>query len=251
MTTSKKAVATRRKAPAPVVQPISQYDKMLELAITGNADLDSLKELIALKNADEDRQAEKAMTVALGAFQADQQVIAKDKASHNAKYASLAGTISQLQENMSKHGLSRSWEPLQDKERGIGITCTISHDGGGRRHATLWAEADTSGNKNDIQAMGSTVSYLERYTLYAALGITSAEMIDDDGRMAGKTEALVTTADIKKLTTLLAEAKADVPKFLEAFFIETLEQLPKLKVAQATAVLNRKIKETKNVQAAK
>ena len=46
------------------------------------------------------------------------------------------------------------------------------------------APLDTSGGKNNIQAMGSAVSYLERYTLLAITGLSTKEM-DDDGRGAG------------------------------------------------------------------
>jgi hypothetical protein len=47
--------------------------------------------------------------------------------------------------------------------------------------AVLEGAPDTSGSKNSIQAVGSTVSYLERYTLLAATGLAAKDQ-DDDGR---------------------------------------------------------------------
>ena len=41
----------------------------------------------------------------------------------------------------------------------------------------MTALADKTGSKNAVQAIGSTVTYLQRYTLIGALGITTA---DDD-----------------------------------------------------------------------
>lgn len=245
--TAKKAVAKRGASAPAVVTPINQFDHMIELAITGNADLDKLQKLMDMKVRYDEIEAEKIFNSALATFQSKQAIIAKDQTGHqDKKYASLAGSIAQVQELMTENGLSRSWEMHQHEEK-ISVTCTITHTSGHSRSATLTAGADMSGSKNAIQGIGSTVTYLERYTFYAALGIASAEMIDDDGKDYGKILAeVVTAADIKSLEKLLKASKADVPKFLDAFLIESLDQLPRIKVAQATAVLNRKIKEQSN-----
>jgi hypothetical protein len=41
--------------------------------------------------------------------------------------------------------------------------------------------ADATGNKNPVQQIGSTVTYLQRYTLLAATGLATSDS-DDDGR---------------------------------------------------------------------
>ena len=244
--TAKKAVAKRGVTAPAVVTPINQFDHMIELAITGNADLDKLQKLMDMKVRYDEIESEKIFNSALASFQSKQAIIAKDQVGHqDKKYASLAGTVAQVQELMTENGLSRSWEMHQNEDK-ISVTCTITHVGGHMRTATLTAGADMSGSKNAIQGIASTVTYLERYTFYAALGIASAEMIDDDGQYEKVLTELVTKADIKMLEKLLKESKADVPKFLDAFLLQSLDQLPKIKMAQATAVLNRKIKESKN-----
>jgi len=53
-----------------------------------------------------------------------------------------------------------------------------------------------SGNKNPIQAIASTVSYLERYTLLAITGLTTKDM-DDDGKNAGGAIGLYEQWEIK------------------------------------------------------
>jgi hypothetical protein len=60
------------------------------------------------------------------------------------------------------------------------VTCIISHRDGYFEETTLSAGRDESGSKNSIQAVGSTLTYLQRMTLKAALGLAAAE--DDDGR---------------------------------------------------------------------
>ena len=49
------------------------------------------------------------------------------------------------------------------------MTCVVSHRLGHSEENTLTAGRDESGNKNNIQAVGSTITYLQRYTLKAAL----------------------------------------------------------------------------------
>jgi len=44
----------------------------------------------------------------------------------------------------------------------VTITCIISHRDGYREENSLSAAADTSGEKNPIQAIGSTLTYLQR-----------------------------------------------------------------------------------------
>lgn len=76
-------------------------------------------------------------------------------------------------------GLSYDWEPIQEGAK-IKLSCILSHVGGHSRRVTLEAGPDDSGGKNSIQAVGSTLSYLERYTLLAIMGIAARGM-DDDG----------------------------------------------------------------------
>jgi hypothetical protein len=78
----------------------------------------------------------------------------------------------------------------------------------------LRAGADQSGAKNSIQAIGSTISYLQRYTLKAALGLAAAN--DDDGKASGSTEASLTQADIDGLVSLIAETNSNLDLVLTA-----------------------------------
>ena len=60
------------------------------------------------------------------------------------------------------------------------MTCVLSHRDGYSEETTLTAGADDSGKKNSIQAIGSTTTYLQRYTLKLALGLATQDR-DDDG----------------------------------------------------------------------
>ena len=81
---------------------------------------------------------------------------------------------------MAAHGLSYRFRTIQDGA--IKVTCILSHKSGHSEENTLSGPADASGSKNAIQAIGSTLTYLQRYTLTQALGLAASD--DDDGRSA-------------------------------------------------------------------
>jgi hypothetical protein len=83
---------------------------------------------------------------------------------------------------MAPFGLAVMWIPSQSKGQ-VTITCRITHSAGHHEDFTMSAPEDTSGLKSPIQAIASTKTYLERYTLLAGLGLSSRELgdRDDDG----------------------------------------------------------------------
>jgi hypothetical protein len=156
---------------------------MLQMAVQQGADLDKLEKLMGLQERWEATQARKAYVIAMGEFKAHPPVLYKNKAvsygqtSYNhATHDEVTGKVAA---GLAAHGLSHRWNVEQDPAR-ISVTCTITHVGGHSESVTLSAAADQSGGKNAIQAIGSAVSYLERYTLLAATGLSTSEGSDDD-----------------------------------------------------------------------
>jgi ERF superfamily len=82
----------------------------------------------------------------------------------------------------SANTASHSWKMNQEGQW-IKVTCILTHELGHSEETTLMGAPDNSGSKNAIQAVGSTVTYLERYTLLAACGL-STKGSDNDGRGA-------------------------------------------------------------------
>ncbi len=81
---------------------------------------------------------------------------------------------------LSKYGLSYRWRTSAEPNEPVRVTCIVSHREGHCEENSLPAPRDDSGSKNNIQAIGSTVTYLQRYTLKAALGLAVSH--DDDGQ---------------------------------------------------------------------
>ena len=150
-----------------------------------------IEKMMDLSERNEKNIARKAYHEAMAAFKANPPEIGKDKkvsfdvgnrtTSYN--HASLANVTGKINRALSEHGLSAGWTTVQN-EKGITVTCTITHKFGHGESTTLTAAPDTSGSKNAIQAIGSTVSYLERYTILALTGLATHDM-DDDGKEGG------------------------------------------------------------------
>lgn len=153
--------------------------QMLQIAVEQNADLDKLEKLMELQERWDATNARKSYVAAISAFRSECPAIEKTRKAHNSMYAGLAESIEAIKDVLSRHGLSHSWATDQ-KDGLVTVTCTVTHVEGHHESTSLSAAPDTSGSKNSIQAIGSTVSYLQRYTLYALLGLASKDQ-DTDG----------------------------------------------------------------------
>jgi hypothetical protein len=168
-----------------VVQPQTAITPMamLQMAVSQNADLDKLEKLMQLQERYEKNEARKAFTQALSDFKAVGITIGKDKhvkfGNTEYNHATLGNICNILGAELSKYGLSYRWNTDQNEGK-IKVTCVLMHVLGHSESVSLESGADSSGSKNSIQAIGSTVSYLQRYTLLAITGTATQEQ-DDDG----------------------------------------------------------------------
>lgn len=185
MSAAEKQVAQRM---ADVV-PMSSTDAFIQQAIQANAPVETLERLFDLKLRHEASEARKAFYEAMQRFQrikpdlpkTDSVSFGNGKTSY--KFCPLSEIEKRLREPLDKCGLSFRFENLRDAES-FGIKCIVSHVQGHSESTSMFAPPDGSGNKNAIQGIGSTSTYLQRYTLIAAFGLTTADE-DDDGEATG------------------------------------------------------------------
>jgi len=211
--------------------------KLLEIAIAQNVDIEKLEKLMAMQERWEEREAEKAFTRAMSAFRSKPLAIEKDqKVSYKTDkglieywHASLANESNVIAEAMAPHGLSFRWLTEQDMQGGglITVTCIVSHIDGHSERTPLSGGPDQSGGKNNIQAVGSTVQYLKRYTLEAAAGVATYDPLDDDGRTGGGSAGpeLISAEQVKQLRAKIKEIGADEEKFCKVCKVESLDQI--------------------------
>jgi hypothetical protein len=151
---------------------------LLKMATMQGADLAKLEKLMELQFRWEDNQAKKAFVTAMNAFKAHPPEIQKNKGAAfqgrgsavSYRYATLDNVCDQITSSLGEHGISHRWK-VDQKDSMIRVTCILTHDMGHSEETTLEGHADETGAKNAIQAIGSTVTYLQRYTLLAATGL--------------------------------------------------------------------------------
>jgi hypothetical protein len=178
-------------APASPVTPMH----LLQLATAQGADLEKLEKLMALQERWEQNEARKAYNRAFADFKAEAVSIVRNKMVTDGplrgkSYAELFAVVDAVTPALSKHGLRASWRLTKDEPGWLEVTCTMTHTLGHSESVAMGGPPDAGGAKNSIQARASTVTYLERYTLLAATGL-SARGQDDDARSAGGTSNAV------------------------------------------------------------
>jgi hypothetical protein len=182
---------------AVVKEPAASQDAMfalIERAVFDPAcDVSKLERLLAVKKELDADNARKAFVVALSHFKENPPDVLKSKSvGYNTtdggtvgyKHATLDKASSIIGAAAAKFGLSHRWNVDQSKEGKIKVTCILTHSMGHSESVTMECQPDVSGKKNAIQAIGSAVTYLQRYSLFASYGIASKD--DDDGAKAGK-----------------------------------------------------------------
>jgi len=234
-------VIMEEKKEIEAMQPVSQApSRLIELAVSKGADLDKLEKLLALQERYERNEAKKYYNKAMSEFKAKPPEINKDRTvsygSTKYNHASLYNVTEKINSELSKYGLSASWITAQNGS--ISVTCRITHVKGHSEETTLSAPADTSGSKNGIQAIGSTVTYLQRYTLLALTGLATYD--DDDGRGSEPAADCINEMEKAVIERLIKEKGVNLAAFLKAFHVESLDALPKSRNAQAVAALRAK-----------
>jgi hypothetical protein len=190
---------------------------MLNRAVSSGADLDMIEKLMNLQERWEAGNARKAFEHALAAAKGEIPIVIRNATGHNdKKYADFAAIAKAIDPILGRHGLSYRFKTVQT-DKAITVTCVLFGHGHSEETA-LTAGADTSGNKNAIQAIGSTLTYLQRYSLVQMLGLAAAK--DDDGNASSEQpytppEGSITQRQVDNLIELLEDKGASRKAFLQ------------------------------------
>lgn len=166
-------------------------DQFIQRAIESGSNVDVLERLFELKQRHDAIESKKAFTRAMQQFQSIKPVLTK---SSKVKFSTIKGTTEYtfcalsdmekaLKDPLSRCGLTYRFENITTDST-FGIRCVVTHVYGHSEYTEMTAPRDDSGNKNAIQGIGSTSTYLMRYTLIAAFALTTADE-DNDGQTSG------------------------------------------------------------------
>jgi len=222
-----------------VVQAEEPSANLLELVIRRNLPLETIEKVMELQERHERNEARKAFFDAKAEFKANMPTVIRDKKNQQYKstYASENALIGTLNPHLSKFGLETSFD-FPKGETGLSVTCILSHRQGHSESVTLSGPIDTSGSKNPLQQVKSTVTYLRKATFEAILGIASSDAeSDDDGNAAGGN---ITTEQAAEITALIGKvAYVDGGKaFLNWLGVDSAATIPASDYKKAVSALN-------------
>jgi hypothetical protein len=219
---------------------------MVAQAVSQGANIEVLEKLMGLQERWEANQARKAFEAAMADAKAKMPAIVKNKLVDfvgktgirtHYKHETLDEVVHTVEPHLAQYGLHPRFRTDSSQPGFVTVACRISHRDGYSEENSLTAPVDTSGNKNAIQAIGSDVTYLQRYTLKAALGLAASE--DDDGRGAGSGDT-ITDEQAHRLLDLINETEADAARFCKFFKVGSVPDLPAGRFDEAVRLLNLK-----------
>lgn len=179
--TNKRDVSRIDSAPVP-----SNPMEMLALAAHRGVDMEQLRMFMDLNDRHEKAVAKKAYMEALAAFKKNPPKVIKDltNTQYKSKYASLGNLVNTVNQALGEHGLNARWSLAQEGNV-IKVACILSHTLGHSESVDLQSVPDSSGSKNPLQQIKSTITYLEGATFQAITGIVASNEGDDDGNGSG------------------------------------------------------------------
>jgi len=221
------------------VTPPDQITAMtlIDKAVSSGMSVETLDRLMDLGDRIDAKRAQQAFNVAISEFQATCPTIVKLKEMRTGNavslYAPLGDIAEQIRETLRKCQLSFRFRIEDLDGGGIRVTCIVAHSQGHAEETSMRGDADTSGSKNAIQSIGSTVTYLQRYTLVGALGLTTADS-DMDGRLH---PTVLTKEQLSEMQDRIKAADVNLPKFLAYMKVEALGDIKSADFAKADQAL--------------
>ncbi len=177
-------------------------------------DVEKMQRLLDMHERIQKNQAQVEFNSALAAMQCDIPSIAERGKGHGTiRYATLEDINDVVKPIMQRYGFAMAFK-VEHHQGGINVTGVLMHRAGHREETTMLLPNDTSGSKNAVQAVASSVSYGKRYVMCAMLNITTRGE-DDDGNAAAPVKT-VTAAQAAQLARLLAKCSAKAQEAFEA-----------------------------------
>lgn len=239
----------------PPIVPVNETTALISMieraARDPSVDIEKFERLMLMKERVESDLAKKAFNAAASMAKGEIGPIAKNrvvdftsaKGRTNYRHEDFAEVARTVDPILSKYGLSYRYRASQEAGK-LKVTCVLSHNDGYSEETTLEAAEDHSGNKNSIQAIGSSATYLQRQTLKLALGLSASDH-DDDGR-ASEGPALISEEQRETLISRIIEVGADPVAFTSFCGVSNIADLPAKDFRQAMVALDAKAKARKD-----
>jgi len=185
MTTAIAKPASLPLAPEPPGDVTGLAVVIERLAANPDVDVAKLEKIIDLQERILQHNARAAFNEAYAEMQRELPVIVERGRTNTGKYAPLEDIVEIVRPIITRFGFALSHKTEWPDKETVRVVGILTHKQGAERTSEFLSSADESGNKNDIQGLGSAISYGRRYTTNDLLNIVTRGQ-DDNGRAAGK-----------------------------------------------------------------
>jgi hypothetical protein len=252
------AVISRKRVPK-VRDTDSLMGAIISAGTTPGVNVENIERMANLYERLEAKKAERAFNVALVAMKPELPVIDRrgrievrakgptgqrdGEILQSTSFAYWEDIDEAITPILAKHGFVLTFRCGSLPDGRITVTGVLSHDGGHSTETTMTLPLDSTGSKNNVQAVGSSTSYGKRYTATLLLNIrTKGE--DDDGKAGGES-ACIDESQAIQLTDLAAKAFPDpkgtahlIARICKKFGIENTTQMKSSDFQAACRLLN-------------
>ena len=205
----------------------SQATAMMQIisraAADPSCDLDKMERLLGMKERIDKEENSRQFNADMASMQIEMPSVAERGSGHNIKYATFEDINDVAKPIMSKYGFAVSFKVVET-DRGVRVTGLLLHRSGHREETEMTFPSDTSGSKNAVQALGSSISYAKRYIMSAMLNITTRG--EDDNGFAAVPDAIVSFSQAAELNALLSRCKPETQTGVSNIYgdLETLSK---------------------------
>lgn len=221
--------------------PANFLEVIKQVALDPSVDVQKMHGLLDIQERLMNKQAEMSFTSALTVLQNDLPRIKQDgKIMHGnrliASYAKYETIDTAIRPLLMANGFALRFntEPIGDR---VLVSGTLSHKDGHSITNTIPLDIDKGPARNNVQSVGSTISYGKRYLVGMLLNLVF-EGEDNDGKTASFIP--ISTEQAAEIKKKLEETDADVTKFLALVGAKTVDEMSVDKYDLAIIALNRK-----------
>lgn len=191
-------------------------------------DIDKMERLLAMKERLDAKTAVAAYSTSFAEMQPELPEInergeIKVENKVRSTYAKFEDINSVVKPILAKHGFGLSFK-TSTKDGKATVVAILMHKAGHSEQTDMELAADTSGSKNGVQALGSSIAYGKRYTMNAILNITTRGQ-DDDGKLGGS-GPFITERQVADLDALVSEHGGNKNKLCKYLKVGSFSQIP-------------------------
>lgn len=256
-----RAVATQPQRRAPARRAPADEGAallaMIERAATDPAvNIDKMERLFAMHERAVADRRKAAFALAFSELQPDLPTVAKNgrieiknkegtKVIQSTPFALWEDIHKAITPTLGACGFTLSFR-INHPEGKVAVTAVLLHREGHQEETTIVLQQDGSGSKNNVQGVGSSVSYGKRYSATALLNINVGGE-DDDGAAAGAgaDDPYITEEQHEELRKLILDSKANLSLFLDYVQAPSLSDVLKTHYTKGRQMLLQKIERNK------